>query len=141
MKVKLIVSGGDKRIEEIARGIAQGLEGSEHRVSMERSSRTGDHVGVMIYDKVIIGCTPTGLWKKKTPDDLLEALKRAKGMLGKKTVVFIRPGLIRNNQALRTVMNDVERLCGAFVENFAILKNKREAKEFGEILWVDSKKE
>lgn len=134
MKVKIIVTGKEKGIEELARGLMSALEKSEHKVTIENYSRGVESPGVMIYDKVIIGCTPKGFWKKKTPGELLEVLKKTKGLMGKKTVVFIRPGLIRNNYALRTVMNDVERLTGAFIENFAILKTKKEAQAFGDSL-------
>lgn len=130
MKIKIIVVG--KEVEDIAQGLMQGLKEGDHQVSLELPKELGT---VMLFDKVIIGCAPKGFWKKKTPDYLQEILKKTKGLMGKKTIVFIKPGLIRNNLALRTLMNDVERLSGAFVENFAILKNKKEAQEFGQGLW------
>lgn len=137
MKVKIIVSGKEKGIEDLARVLSKSLEKGEHKVTIENCSERGESSGVMIYDRVIVGCAPIGFWKKKTPSDLLDFLKKTKGLMGKKTIVFIRPGLIRNNHALRNVMNDVERLCGAFIENFAILKTKKEAQDFGASLFKE----
>lgn len=130
MKIKIIFTGKEKTIREIARALGQALTDQGHQVSMEDCSSAEKPLGVIQYDKIIMGCRPTGFWKKETPGSLKETLKRTKGLMGKKTIVFISPGLIRNNQALRCVMNDVERLSGAFVENFALLKNKKEGIEF-----------
>lgn len=137
MKVKVIFTGKEKATAEIAKALGKGLEDEGHQVSLEDCYSTEKPLGVMQYDKVIIGCSPSGFWKKKTPFRLQESLKRIKGLMGKKTIVFIKPGLIRNNQALRTVMNDVERISGAFVENFTILKNRKEGEEFGRSLKVE----
>jgi menaquinone-dependent protoporphyrinogen IX oxidase len=134
MRISIIYSGEKRKIEKIAKELATSIQKNNHQVDLINSINNGNQpINLHKYDKVIFGCHSEGFWNKKTPNDLKNIVDNCQGLMGKDTIVFIKPPLFRKGPAIRAVMNFIEKY-GALINNFAFLRNSSSAKAFGETL-------
>jgi len=134
MRYAIVYTEKSSALKSLSESIADEARKNNHTVELYGSKIDKDVISLRTFNKVIIGSHSLGFWKKNIPRDLRTTLKKCQGLLGKKTIVFLKPGLIRKNLALRTLMDYIESESGAFIENFAIIKSRKKAEEFGRSL-------
>lgn len=127
----LVLYGSDRRLDPVARGVAAGLEAAGVTVDLVSIDQTGDGpISTAQYQLVVVGSTSRGLFGGKVPDEMANALPRCSRLQGKKTAAFIVRGLFGASKTLRVLMALLEKE-GAWVQDFAALRNGNEAREFG----------
>lgn len=127
----LVLYGSDRRLEPVAQGVAAGLEAAGVAVDQKSIGEAGDGpISTGQYQLVVVGSTSQGLFGGRVPEEVADALPRCSRLQGKVTAAFIIPGVFGAAKTLRALMTLLERE-GAWVQDFAALRNEQEARAFG----------
>jgi len=127
----LIIYSSVGKIDQIAKGIAAGLQKNGYQVTLQDTGKTDRPISFHSYDLVMVGSPTLGFFKGKIADDLSPFLKNCKRTGGQETVAFVTPRLFGTTKALKKVMGEMEKL-GCIVKDFTSIKNYNQAVEFGE---------
>ncbi len=130
MQKVLIIYSGKGDIDKIAGGIAEGLQKNGHQATVVKAGENDRPVTFHSYDLVIAGSPTLGLYKGKISKKLSSFLKDCKQTAGQDAIAFVTPRLFGTTNALKRVMNELEKL-GCIVNNFTHLKNRSQAVNFG----------
>lgn len=130
MKKVLIIHSKEGDLTDISQGIAKGLKENGHQVDILDTEDSGRPVTFFPYDLVIAGAPTKGIFRGKIPADLGKFLKDCKRTGGQDAMAFVTPRFFATNKALKKVMGELEKL-GCIVIDFRIIKNSKEATEFG----------
>ena len=133
LKKVLIIHSDESKLQEIAKGIEEGLRNNGHQVDIISTREKGKVVSFFSYDLVLVGSPSKGIIKGKIAADIVPFLRQCKRTAGKKAVAFVTPSGFATNKALKTLMGELEKL-GCFVNNFKTIKSRSEAVDFGENL-------
>jgi len=127
----LVLYGSDRRLGPVAQGVAAGLEAAGVAVDQKSIGEAGDGpISTGQYQLVVVGSTSQGLFGGRVPEEVADALPRCSRLQGKVTAAFIIPGVFGAAKTLRALMALLERE-GAWVQDFAALRNEQEARAFG----------
>jgi len=133
LRTALIYSAQSKKLELIARRILSLIQKTGHSVEeikVEETTKTPSFYG---YELIFVGSPVLGFWGGKYPETLANYLRRASGLEGKKSVVFVTPKTFGVNKATKKIMHQLEKK-GSFVIDFRCIKSVTEAEEFGQKL-------
>ncbi|HER25325.1 MAG TPA: hypothetical protein ENO17_09800 [Candidatus Atribacteria bacterium] len=122
MKVALIYSGKDKKLELFEKKIFSAIQrkGNELKViKVERGIVAGN---LLPYEFVFVGCSALSAFKGNLPSGLIDYIKRCVGLERKKTIAFIVPRLMGNDKTLKNLMKLLESK-GSFVIDFRQIKD------------------
>ena len=133
MRTALIYSAQSKKLELIAQRILSLIQKAGHTVEEIKVEKTTKNPSFYAYELIFVGSPVLGFWGGKYPQALNNYLRRATGLEGKKSVVFVTPKTFGVNKATKKIMHQLETK-GSFVISFRCIKNTTEAEEFGQKL-------
>ncbi|MEJ6951158.1 flavodoxin family protein [Natronospora cellulosivora (SeqCode)] len=133
MKKVLIIHSTEGNLEEISKGIEEGLENNGYQVDTISTNEKGKVHSFFPYDFVIVGSPSKGFIKGTIAADISSFLKQCKRTAGKNAIAFVTPSGIATNKSLKALMGELEKL-GCFVNDFRTIKNRNDAVSFGESL-------
>ncbi|MBI2914808.1 MAG: DNA-binding response regulator [Firmicutes bacterium] len=126
----IVIYSAEGHLDEIAKGVASGIESTGARVQLLRASEAGATVPLAPFDLVCVGSPSYGLVKTRIASDVAPLLKKCTRMEGKAAAAFVTPKAIGTATALKILMALLESQ-GARVGDFSALRDKKTALEFG----------
>ena len=132
MTIGIIYSTDKKVIEKLAEALKRGLEEQGNEVKMFPDT-SDSFSGLASCKHIFVGSYITAAVKPKTPPRLKEALSKAPGIGGKRSIAFIPSGLMGARKALLALMNDMEKE-GCFIIDQRVFSSEEDAYNFGRSL-------
>lgn len=126
MRVAFVYLGKDKSIQQITRNMGSIFEKLGHTVKNVEIEGVSSPINLRPYDVIFIGSSVTSAFGGKISQEVINFLKGAVGMEGKKTVAYVRPSMFGTDKALRRLMANMEST-GAFVIDFQAIKSGKDA--------------
>lgn len=126
----LIIYSNTGKLEEISRGLTEGIESLGHKVDILTTSDRDKPVSFHPYDAVLVGSPTRGIFRGKIAEDIPAFLKKCKRTMGQLVMAFVTPRFFATGKALIKLMNELEKH-GCFVKDFKSLRNYQEAVDFG----------
>jgi len=129
VNIGIIFSTEKKIIEKLANGLKRGLEEQGNTV-MLFPDNSSTFSGLASCKHIFVGSFVTAAFKPKTPSRLRDALNKAPGISGKRSVAFIASGGLGVRKALLALMNDMEKQ-GCFIIDQKAFSSENDAYKFG----------
>lgn len=129
MEIGILYSSEKSTVEKIAHGLKRGLEEQGQKVFIF-SDISCSFAGLARCRHIFIGSFITSIFKAKTPQKLRDALSRAPGIGGKRSIAFVAGSGPGARKALVALMSDMEKQ-GCFIIDQRAFGSEKEAYEFG----------
>ena len=133
MKVAVMFSPKQKKLEGFAKVLGQALEKGGHHVDYVLIEKSDRPVSVNRYDYVYLGSVPEGSFGGKIPVEVTEFVKQCRGIQNAKSVAFMTKGLMFNTKALRRLMETLES-AGSLVMDFQLIISNADAERLAQRL-------
>lgn len=136
MKVGIVINydSSKKKIEDIAKGLAEGISTNGHNVDIIDSVLESDKK-ITFYDYIIIGTETISPFGGKISSKLKAYLASCGSVSGKRSFAFVLKKGFRTGKTLNVLMKAME-FEGMFLKYSEILKRKEDAKEIGKRLHI-----
>lgn len=128
MNIGIIYSTEKKVIEKIANGLKKGLEEQDNTVMLFPDS-SDRFSGLASCKHIFVGSFITAVFKPHTPHRLRDALNKAPGLSGKRSIAFIASGGMGAKKALLILMKDMEKQ-GCFIIDQRTFSSEKDAFQF-----------
>ncbi|MFW6180431.1 MAG: hypothetical protein ACOC8N_01685 [Spirochaetota bacterium] len=129
MLIGILYSTHKKAVQEAAEGLRQGLEEQGHSVKIFPDD-AGSFGALGACRNIMVGSCVTALFKPRTPKKLRDALAKAPGLAGKRSVAFLAGGGMSERKALAALMKDMEKQ-GCYLVDQRSFSSRQDAYEFG----------
>ena len=126
MRVAFVYFGKDKAVQQITQFMINAFERSGHTVKNVEIEDVSSPINFRPYDLIFVGSSVISAFGGRISQEVVNFLKGAVGMEGKKTIAYIRPSLFGTDKALRRLMAIMES-SGAFVIDFQAIKGDKDA--------------
>lgn len=122
----LILHVDEPKVNKSVAALGQGLEKEGVKVDYVTPSTAGSTpVTTAPYQLICVASGFKGWWKPQMPSEILDLLKRATRLEGKRGGAFVQSKLLGSTKALRVLMGHMERQ-GIMVEDFGTLGGEQE---------------
>lgn len=132
MEIGIIYSSEKSSVEKVALGLKRGLEEQGQRVLIF-TDISSSFTGLARCRHIFIGSFITSVFKARTPQKLRDALSRAPGIGGKRSIAFVAGSGPGSRKALVSLMSDMEKH-GCFIIDQRAFGSEKEAYEFGKTI-------
>ncbi len=128
VNIGIIYSTDKKVIEKLVQGLKKGLEEQGNVVKLFPDT-ADNFTGLASCKHIFVGSYITASIKPRTPQRLRDALSRATGLGGKRSIAFIASGMFGARKALLALMNDMEKQ-GCFIIDQRAFSSEEDAYNF-----------
>jgi menaquinone-dependent protoporphyrinogen IX oxidase len=133
MKIAIIYSPRDRKLETIAKVLGKTIESGGHRVDYFQISKGDRPPNVGRYDFVYVGSIAEGTFGGKVPAEVSEYIKQCHGFQHCKSAAFMIKRLFGNTKGLKRLMGVLESM-GSQVMDFQIISRESDAESLGKRL-------
>jgi len=126
LRVAFVYPGKDRALQQVTQFMVNTFEKSGHTVKEVKIENISSPISFRPYDLIFVGASVTSTFGGKITQEVVNFLKGAVGMEGKKTIAYVRPSLFGTDKALRRLMANMES-SGAFVVDFQSMKGEKDA--------------
>jgi hypothetical protein len=132
VRVGILYSTEKATIVELAGSLRRGIEEQGNEATLYPDS-ADTFSGLAACRLLFVGTYAPTMFKVHTPSRLKEALNKAGGLVGKRTIAFTPDAGARGTKALLALMADMERQ-GCIVVDQIVLKSEKEAFQYSSAL-------
>ncbi len=125
MRIAIIYSAKQQKLEHTARDLGRTLEKNGHRVEyVSINSQEHRLPNLRKYDYVYLGSVSEGTLGGKIPAEVLNYMKQCRGLESTKSAAFLlKRTLGRNNKSMKQLMAILEKM-GSQVMDFQVISGK-----------------